>query len=140
MFGRSYGPAFCLPPPLFQKRKSLHVTKIAFSLAGIVGFLRPGGGRGKEIFGELIRRLGDARADIVVKDADVSEAGNDVELRATFVNATIVAGEGKGFVRPEAGEDRQWLRENMLAFRWLAEEGDEEMRLLVQEVEDRKLI
>jgi len=57
----------------------------------------------------------------------------DAELRAIFVLGSIVAGWEAGFPLPQAGEDKQWLRENMEEFEKRAE-GDEDFRGLVEEV------
>ncbi|TKA77197.1 hypothetical protein B0A49_01842 [Cryomyces minteri] len=64
----------------------------------------------------------------------------DVELRAIFVLGDIVAGMEAGFVLPEAGKDVQWFKENMVAFKKKAEDGDDEFQDMVAEIERRGLI
>lgn len=55
------------------------------------------------------------------------------------VHGSLVAGEESGFLRPEAGHDAEWVRENMPEFERLAAEGNEEMRTLVEECRSRGL-
>lgn len=49
----------------------------------------------------------------------------------------IVAGMEVGFVLPAAGQDKQWLGDNMAEFRKRAEEGDEDFKDVLREVETR---
>ncbi|KAK8219302.1 hypothetical protein M8818_001036 [Zalaria obscura] len=67
------------------------------------------------------------------KDADTS-------LKTVFFLGAIVAGMEQGFVLPPAGEDAEWMRENMHAFRAKADSGDEDMKGLVEEIERRKMV
>ncbi|THW25468.1 hypothetical protein D6D23_04306 [Aureobasidium pullulans] len=55
------------------------------------------------------------------------------ELRLVMFYGAIVAGMEAGFSIPQAGDDKQWIEENMDAFRKKAEEGDEHFRELVEE-------
>lgn len=55
------------------------------------------------------------------------------------VHGSLVAGEEKGFLRPEAGHDAEWVTENMAEFERLAAAGDKEMRALVEECRSRGL-
>ena len=54
------------------------------------------------------------------------------------IMADISAGIEAGFGVPEAGGEVEWLRENMGAFRELADAGDEDLKGLVREVEGRE--
>lgn len=90
------------------------------------------------MFEKLINQIGEAWTEIVEKHA--GDASGDFTLRATFINASIVAGKERNFLRPEAGEDRQWLVDNMDEFQRLADDGDEEFKYLVKEVKERKMI
>lgn len=56
------------------------------------------------------------------------------------IAGAIVAGMEQGFVLPPAGEDAEWMRENMHAFRAKADSGDEDMKGLVEEIERRKMV
>jgi hypothetical protein len=51
----------------------------------------------------------------------------------------IVAGYEQGFMLPEAGEDGKWIRENMAEFERRAEDGDDVMRDMVEEINRRGL-
>ncbi|KAI3397601.1 hypothetical protein diail_10573 [Diaporthe ilicicola] len=55
------------------------------------------------------------------------------------VHGCLVAGEENGVLRPEAGHDAEWVRENMPEFERLAAAGDESMRTLVEECKSRGL-
>ncbi|KAF2690471.1 hypothetical protein K458DRAFT_290325, partial [Lentithecium fluviatile CBS 122367] len=55
-------------------------------------------------------------------------------LHNVFLMEDIAAGAEQGFVLPLAGEDAQWAEENMQEFRRRAEDGEEGMRRLVEEV------
>ncbi|CAC9888715.1 hypothetical protein D6D02_02282 [Aureobasidium pullulans] len=55
------------------------------------------------------------------------------ELRLVMFYGAIVAGMEAGFSIPQAGDDKQWIEENMDAFKKKAEEGDEHFRELVEE-------
>lgn len=52
----------------------------------------------------------------------------------------IVAGFENGFVIPEAGRDKAWIKEHYEEFQKLAEQGDEGMARLVEEVKGRGLL
>lgn len=41
---------------------------------------------------------------------------------------------------PAAGEDRAWMKENMEKFRRLVKEGDEEIKDMLEEIEERGLM
>ncbi|THV80091.1 hypothetical protein D6D27_08842 [Aureobasidium pullulans] len=55
------------------------------------------------------------------------------ELRLVMFYGAIVAGMEAGFSIPQAGDDKQWIEENMEAFKKKAEEGDEHFRELAEE-------
>lgn len=59
--------------------------------------------------------------------------GGGPPLDTIFVHGTIVAGEEKGVMLPEAGADVEWMKENMAEFERRARAGDDEMRVLVEE-------
>ncbi|KAF1362865.1 hypothetical protein EJ07DRAFT_105836 [Lizonia empirigonia] len=54
-------------------------------------------------------------------------------LHNVFLIEDIVAGAEQGFMLPVAGQDAEWAKENMGEFERRAGEGDESMRVLVQE-------
>jgi hypothetical protein len=61
----------------------------------------------------------------------------DQELRAVFVLGDITAAWEAGFAVPPAGQDAQWARDNMAAFRETADGGDEDFADLVEELKTR---
>jgi len=71
-----------------------------------------------------------AWAETVPKDTDIR----------IFVLGDIVAGYEHGFSLPPAGGDKEWFRENMSAFEKKAAEGNVEMKELVEEIKERKLL
>jgi len=105
----------------------------------IIGALRPGPSRTAEDYNALTAKLTDAWNDIV-GPSDSSSTDADLSLRAVFISASNTAAREKGFVRPQAGEDTAWLKGNLEAFKKLAKEGDGEMKLLLEEIEERGLL
>lgn len=57
-----------------------------------------------------------------------------------FVLGGITAGLEHGFVIPEAGKDKEWLKDNLPAFKKKADEGVVEFQDLVEEIEARGLL
>ena len=57
-----------------------------------------------------------------------------------FVQGTIAAGWEQGVMIPESGYDRDWLRQHFAEFQKRAENGEEEMKELIEDIEKRKLI
>jgi len=105
----------------------------------IIGSLRPGPSRTAEDYNALTAKLTNAWNDIVVP-SNSSATDGDLSLRAVFISASNTAAREKGFVRPRAGEDTAWLKENLEAFRELAEGGDDEMKSLLDETNERNLM
>jgi hypothetical protein len=66
----------------------------------------------------------------------VGKSGSE-ELRMIFILGDIVAGMEAGFAVPPAGEDKQWLKDNLAAFRERAESGDEDFKDVVNEIQER---
>lgn len=61
------------------------------------------------------------------------------ELRLVTVHGSITAGYEAGFSRPQAGEDRAWIQENMQAFQAKADAGDQDFADMIKDIKDRKL-
>lgn len=74
-----------------------------------------------------------------VTTLDQMQSWGVVENEADVLLGAIVAGTEAGFSIPPAGGDKEWLKENMDAFRRKAE-GDEDFRDMVEEVEERGLV
>lgn len=82
-------------------------------------------------------KLGEHWDRVVFKDGG---GAKEFVLGGTFINATLVAGQEKGLMMPPGGTDRQWLKDNMATFRRLADQGDEQCKDLLREVEERGLV
>jgi len=54
-----------------------------------------------------------------------------------FILGDIVAGMEAGFALPQAGEDQNWLKVNLAAFRERAESGDEDFKDVLREIRTR---
>jgi hypothetical protein len=59
-------------------------------------------------------------------------------LHNVFVFEDLVAGAEQGFVLPQAGQDGDWVKENMAEFERRAREGDGSMKQLIEEVKARE--
>jgi len=70
---------------------------------------------------------------------DLAQVPQDSDIRI-FVLGDIVAAYEHGFSLPPAGGDKQWFRDNFTAFEKKAEEGNVEMKELVEEIKARKLL
>ena len=69
-----------------------------------------------------------------------SDPDLDTSLRSIIFMGDLTFGMELGFVVPPAGEDVEWMQENWGEFNRRAEEGDEDFRYLVEEVQERKLM
>lgn len=85
---------------------------------------------------EVCGSLSDAWKDIVGSSGDDDEK----ELRAVFILGSIIGGAEAGFPLPKAGEDQEWLQTHMKEFQRLAGQGDEEMKEMIEEIEERGLL
>lgn len=65
---------------------------------------------------------------------------HDLVVLANDHVGSIVAGSEVGFAIPPAGEDRQWLKENIDKFQQKADEGDEDFKDMVEDVKSRGLV
>ncbi|KAI9879771.1 MAG: hypothetical protein M1830_007213 [Pleopsidium flavum] len=99
----------------------------------IFGHVRPGG-RAVEDFNDLCLQLIQAW-DKAVNNGQPGQ-GNK-ELRGTFIFADLTAASEAGFILPEAGNDKKWIRENKPAFEKLAAEGDEDWKGVLKEFEEK---
>ncbi|GAB7350764.1 hypothetical protein MBLNU459_g1308t1 [Dothideomycetes sp. NU459] len=64
----------------------------------------------------------------------------DTELRLVMFYGAIVAGTEAGFSIPPAGGDKQWLKDNLEAFKQKADGGDEDFQDMVKEITERGLV
>lgn len=92
--------------------------------------VRTGPSRQRSDYDELCRKLRVSWEETLPSSA---------VLHAIFVHGSLIAGEEQGFLRPEAGHDAEWVRENMPEFERRAAEGNEGMQALVEECKARGL-
>lgn len=92
--------------------------------------VRSGNSRPRSAYDELCRKLRTVWEELLPPSTP---------LHAVFVHGSLVAGEEQGFIRPEAGNDVEWVRINMPEFERRAAAGSEDMRLLVEECRSRGL-
>lgn len=69
-----------------------------------------------------------------------SDPDVDYTLRSCILLGSMIGGYEAGFMIPRAGEDVQWLRDNMEEFEMKAKSGDEEFAEMVDEVRERGLL
>jgi hypothetical protein len=63
-----------------------------------------------------------------------------ISLVLHFVQCTIAAGWEQGVMISESGHDRDWLKQHFAEFQKTAENGEVEMKELIEDIEKRKLI
>lgn len=64
----------------------------------------------------------------------------DRTLRSVVFFGCLSAGYEAGFMMPRAGEDKQWLKDNLAAFQWRADEGEKDFKEMIAECKHRGLI
>jgi len=121
----------------------------------ILANVRHGPSRTQEMYADLCRQIENAWDEVVggggrggsggsKANGDgangVKGAEGEKELKGIIILGDIVAGWENGFAIPEAGKDKEWLKENWAEFRRLAGEGREEWKGLVEDVEARGLL
>ncbi|KAL1883210.1 hypothetical protein Daus18300_000268 [Diaporthe australafricana] len=123
-------------PSLFVNVRFEDASKIPHYVGGkpklvnaIQAHVRSGPSRPRSSYNELCRQLRVAWESVLIT----------TPLDTISVHGSLVAGEENGLLRPEAGHDAEWVRENMPEFERLAAEGDESMRAMVEECKSRGL-
>ncbi|GAD95220.1 hypothetical protein NECHADRAFT_102460 [Paecilomyces variotii No. 5] len=106
----------------------------------VIATVRTGGGRTKEAFDEVAKKIQGFWDDVVV-NADGAK-GNDVRRhrKLHFIVFTgMLAVVENGVVIPGAGEEGSWLKNNMAYFKEQAEVGnDEHFKDMLKEIEERE--
>ncbi|KAK6216090.1 hypothetical protein LQW54_003866 [Pestalotiopsis sp. IQ-011] len=131
-------------PRLFVNVKITDASKQETYVAGkprtsnrISAHVRTSAARTQEDFNQLCNDLHVAWSSIV-HPAHPTKPPADQELRAVFVLGDITAAWGAGFAVPTAGQDAQWAKDNMAAFKQRASGGDQDFADLVAELESRE--
>lgn len=92
--------------------------------------------RTKEQYGEHCKELISAWDGIIRPEAVKSK--HDKTLRTVWIMGALTTAVEMGFQRPAAGEEIEWLRSNKGDFKRLAEDGDEDMQQLMEELRTRE--
>ncbi|KAH6658000.1 hypothetical protein BKA67DRAFT_656232 [Truncatella angustata] len=103
----------------------------------ITAHVRTSASRTQEDFNQLCNNIHVAWSSIV-HPGHPTKPPADQELRAVFIFGDIVAGWEAGFAIPSAGQDAQWARDNLEAFKEKARAGDEDFEDLVHELSTRE--
>ncbi|EOD48209.1 putative cis-3-chloroacrylic acid protein [Neofusicoccum parvum UCRNP2] len=129
-------------PSLFVNVKFEDVSAASYYVGGkptlinaIHAHVRPGPTRPRSAYDALCTQLR-ALWESVFPPNDTAIT---TPLDTIFILGSIIAGEEKGFMLPEAGKDSEWVKVHLAEFEKRAGEGDEEMRVLVEEVKARGL-
>lgn len=97
----------------------------------IIAHVRPGPSRPRSSYDTLCELVKGVWAKAI---SDQKE-----KLDTIFIMGDIVAGFEQGFMLPEAGDDRKWIKENMEEFERRAQCGDVTMMEMVEEIRIRGL-
>ena len=112
----------------------------------IIAYVRPSPARTRAEYNKLCQSIQQAWDQVIASlprhpyNKAARTPGDDKELRTIFVMPTIFAGREVDFELPEAGQETEWLKENMEAFEKRAKDGDEELVDMVKDVEERGLL
>jgi phenylpyruvate tautomerase PptA (4-oxalocrotonate tautomerase family) len=93
--------------------------------------------RSADTYGQHCRDLIKAWNEIVVGSSAETE-GSTQTLRSVWVMGALTTAVEMGIQRPGVGEEIEWLRENRAEFERLADQGDEDMQLLIEELNTRE--
>ncbi|KAF8196186.1 hypothetical protein K438DRAFT_1586339 [Mycena galopus ATCC 62051] len=97
--------------------------------------VRPGPSRTHDLYESLCRQIEAAWTATV---GDPSTQGAQALLAGAFVLGTVTAAYEQGFMVPAAGQDVEWLRENLPKFQALADDGNELFRDMIGELRTRE--
>ncbi|KAF2482911.1 hypothetical protein BDY17DRAFT_250560 [Neohortaea acidophila] len=123
--------------------RDVYIGGVARSGNHIKGQVRSGASRSQAEWNTLcveMARAWDKVCGVPLPTRKGGKEQGDTKLHSVTLMGGMVAGLEVGFVLPSAGGDVDWIRENMAAFRKRADEGDEDMKGLVADVEARGLL
>ncbi|KAJ7221083.1 putative cis-3-chloroacrylic acid dehalogenase, partial [Mycena rebaudengoi] len=95
----------------------------------VLGNVRPGPSRTRDLYESLCRQI---------EAAWIASGGGRAHLAGAFVFGTVTASYEEGFMHPEAGQDVEWMRENLPKFQALADDGNELCRDIIAELRTRE--
>ncbi|KAJ7343243.1 hypothetical protein DFH08DRAFT_1009724 [Mycena albidolilacea] len=102
----------------------------------ILGNVRPGSSRTRDLYESLCRQIEVAWTASVGDPATQGVA--HAHLGGVFVLGTVTASYEEGFLHPVAGQDVEWMRENLPKFQALADDGNEFWRDMIAELRTRE--
>lgn len=100
----------------------------------ITGVLREGPSRTKADFDEVSQLISEAWDSIIAS----SSASAERKLGAVWILGGVLSAREQGFLVPRAGEEAQWVRENLAGFQKQAQSGNEVFADLVKDLEGRE--
>ncbi|KIW01864.1 uncharacterized protein PV09_06713 [Verruconis gallopava] len=100
------------------------------TVSSITGHVRHGPSRTQVMYDELTSSISKLWAETVESDRDIR----------IFIMGDIVAGYEQGVSLPPAGGDKVWLKNNLPYFEKKAAEGNQQMKDLLEEIKERKLL
>ncbi|KAM3453973.1 hypothetical protein MY4038_004681 [Beauveria bassiana] len=107
----------------------------------IISYVRTSAARTKADFDQVAKELEDAWYDVVGKGAKTSEHPYLVEDPETRLHAIgmlpIVTAREAGFTIPVAGEEAEWIREQLPVFKQLAGHGEASFVSLLSELQSK---
>ncbi|KAJ7791198.1 hypothetical protein B0H14DRAFT_2535123 [Mycena olivaceomarginata] len=98
--------------------------------------VRQGPSRTRYLYESLCRQIEAAWAASVGDPATQGVA--HAHFGGAFVMGTVTAAYEQGFMVPEAGQDVEWMRENLAKFQALADDGNEFYRDMIAELRTRE--
>ncbi|KAJ7741747.1 hypothetical protein DFH07DRAFT_837292 [Mycena maculata] len=101
----------------------------------VLGNVRAGTSRTRDLYESLCRQIEVAWTAAV---GPATQGGAHAHLAGVFVLGTVTASYKEGFMHPEAGQDVEWVRDNLPKFQALADDGNELCRDMIAELKTRE--
>ncbi|KAJ7436221.1 hypothetical protein FB451DRAFT_1571143 [Mycena latifolia] len=102
----------------------------------VLANVRSGAARTRDLYESLCRQIEAAWTASVGDPA--TQGGAHARLTGAFVLGTVTISYKQGFTVPEAGQEVEWTRENLLKFQALADDGNEFCRDMIAELRTRE--
>ncbi|KAJ6489735.1 hypothetical protein C8R45DRAFT_929053 [Mycena sanguinolenta] len=102
----------------------------------VLANVRPGPSRTHELYESLCRQI--EAAWIASVGDPATQDGLHAHLAGAFVLGTVAGSYKQGFMVPEAGQDVEWMRENLPKFQARADDGNELFRDMISELRTRE--
>ncbi|KAF7349641.1 hypothetical protein MSAN_01690400 [Mycena sanguinolenta] len=102
----------------------------------VLGNVRSGPSRTHELYESLCRQI-EAAWTASVGDL-AAQDGAHAHLTGVYVLGTVTASYKQGFMVPKAGQEVEWMRENLPKFQALADGGNELVRDMIGELRTRE--